>query len=422
MQQLAEVRPPQATQAIYSSQGVKLIERGATVDQRLYDRLMRHQLAAPLEDSLEAQDSVSGRVLRATAEKLIERRPILGYMLESPTVRATLLDALEAMPLPPPIAFKLSVARDVHPALFQYNVCAALIAGWLATGPNALRYDVSMVVAAGMLQDLGMMHVDPVLLQPEGTLTREQRRQLYSHPLVSALLLERHHEYPRELIRAVREHHEMLDGSGYPAGLTADKISAWGRILSLAQVVSALLRPGRGLSSLRLSLLLRTNRHQFDVDLGERVLAVVQQLGRDSVPATPTEMASLEPVASPANKLIAMDTLLSEWPGERANEANTTPARRAGMAALGQQCEQMRRLLADVGASADQLTQLGDGFDDEVLTSELSLVAQEMAWQLRTLTRQVGRRWAATPGEALPKALQDWVRQVQDCIGDLVEI
>ncbi|MGC3985533.1 MAG: hypothetical protein QM777_12890 [Pseudorhodoferax sp.] len=49
---------------------------------------------------------------------------------------------------------------------------------------------------------------------PTGDLTPEQRRQLYSHPLVSALLLERHHEYPRELIRAVREHHETAGRFG----------------------------------------------------------------------------------------------------------------------------------------------------------------------------------------------------------------
>lgn len=420
--QLTEDRAPTAWTAIYSSQGIKLIDKGARVDPKLYERLMRHQLAQPLEYSLQAQDSVSGKSLRATAEKLIERRPLLGCMLEQTGLQAMLLDTLESVSLPPPIAFQLSVARDVHPALFQYCVCTALIAGWMATGPSAMRYDVSMLLTAGLLQDLGMLHLDPAMLKSEGTLTRDQRRQMYSHPLVSALLLERHHEFPRELIRAVREHHEMMDGSGYPAGLSGDKISRWGRILSLAQVVSALLRPSRGLSTLRLSLLLRTNRHQFDPALCDRVLAVVQRLGRDSVPATPTEQGALEPVSSPIAKLIAIDTLLAEWPAQLANDASATPARRAGMAAIGQQCDQMRRLLADVGANAEQLTQLGDDFDDEALLSELSLLAQEMAWQMRTVTRQAGDRWAAAPGESLPQPLQDWAFRVHERIADLVAI
>lgn len=418
VQNLVDDAPPTAAQAIYSSQGIKLIERGVRVDPRLYERLLRHQLAAPLEDALLAQDSINGKALRATAEQLIARRPVLAYLLQHQASTAHLLDALEAIPLPPPVAFQLSVARDVHPALFQYAVCSALLAGWLALRPGTLRYDVLMPMAAGLLQDLGMLHIDPVLLQPKGELSSEQRRQLYSHPLVSALLLERHHEYPRELIRAVREHHELRDGSGYPAHLAGDKISPWGRIVSLAQVMSALLRPGRSLSALRLSLLLRTNRHQFDPALCDLVLNALRGMASDKVPASATELASLEPVPSPVTQLITIDRLLAAWPATLGQGAAATPARVQGMAAIGQQCEQMRRLLADVGASGDQLLMLGNDQDPELM-SELSLITQEMAWQLRTLARNASRRWAPVAGEQLPAALAAWVGEVDACLAGL---
>ncbi|WP_326533876.1 HD-GYP domain-containing protein [Pseudorhodoferax sp.] len=419
VQQLVDDRPPTAVKAIYSSQGIKLIERGIKVDPKLYERLMRHQLSAPLEDALQAQDSISGKALRGVAERLIERRPVLAYLLQQQEgQQAQLLEALEAIPLPPPVAFQLSVARDVHPALFQYSVCTAMLAGWLVLRPVMVRYDLIMPMAAGLLQDLGMMHIDPVLLQPKGELTSEQRRQLYSHPLVSALLLERHHEYPRELIRAVREHHELLDGSGYPAHLAGDKISPWGRVVSLAQVMSALLRPGRGLSALRLSLLLRTNRHQFDPGLCDRALNALRGLASQNVPASATELASLEPVASPVAQLITIDRLLAAWPTTLGRDAAATPARVQGMAAIGQQCEQMRRLLADVGASGDQLLMLGDDQDPDLM-SELSLITQEMAWQLRTLARNASRRWAPAVGEELPTALVQWLEEVEGCLADL---
>lgn len=415
VQQLVDDRPPTAVNAIYSSQGIKLIERGVKVDPRLYERLLRHQLSAPLEDALQAQDSIHGKALRSTAEDLVERRPVLARLLAHGNHQAQLLDALEAIPLPPPVAFQLSVARDVHPALFQYAVCTALLAGWLVLRPGMVRYDVIMPMAAGLLQDLGMMHIDPALLRPDGDLTREQRRQLYSHPLVSALLLERHHEYPRELIRAVREHHELLDGSGYPAHLAGDRISPWGRVVSLAQVMSALLRPGRALSALRLSLLLRTNRHQFDPALGDRVLDALRGMASENAPSSVTGMAALEPGASPIGQLIAFDRLLAAWPATLGQGAAATPARVQGMAAIGQQCEQMRRLLADVGASGDQLLMLGDEQDADLL-AELSLIAQEMTWQLRALARNARRRWAPTAGEALPAALAAWVGEVDACL------
>ena len=416
VQQLIDGRPPTAVNAIYSSQGIKLIERGVKVDPRLYERLMRHQLAAPLEDALQAQDSINGKALRNAAEDLIERRPVLAVLLRHGRHQAALLDALEAIPLPAPVAFQLSVARDVHPALFQYAVCTALLAGWLVQRPGLLRYDLVMPMAAGLLQDLGMMHIDHALLQPQGDLTSEQRRQLYSHPLVSALLLERHHEYPRELIRAVREHHELLDGSGYPAHLAGDRISPWGRVVSLAQVMSALLRPGRALSALRLSLLLRTNRHQFDLALGDRVLNALRGLASENALGSVTGLAALEPAASPVGQLIAFDRVLGAWPATLASDPAATPARVQGMAAIGRQCRQMRRLLADVGASGDQLQMLGDDDQDADLMNELSLITQEMAWQLRTLARNASRRWAPAADEALPAALAAWVGEVEACL------
>ena len=419
VQQLTDTRPPQTTQAIYTSQGIKLIERGLVVDPGLYSRLLQHQLAAPLDESLQAQDTVTGKSLRAVAEDLIERRTVLERLFEKPGTRAHALEALEAVPLPAPIAFQLTVQRDVHPTLFSYSVCAALVAGWLGSTGAAMRYDTVMLSAGGLLQDLGMMHVDPVLLQPIGPLSPEQRRQLASHPLVSALLLERHHEYPRELIRGVREHHEVLDGSGYPSGLSADKISPWGRILGLAQVTSALLRPGRGQSTQRLSVLLRTTR-QYDAVLAERLLLVVQRLVDDEVAPSPTEMATIEPLEDPVRRLIALDQALAAWPIAVADDTRLSAPRRAALAMAGAQCQQMRRLLADAGANSEQLAGLGSAEGDDSLHNELSLIARELAWQMRTQAAQVHQRWGVVPGEILPRALKDWIDLVEREIGGLL--
>jgi len=45
---------------------------------------------------------------------------------------------------------------------------------------------------------------------------------------------------PRTIARAILEHHERLDGSGYPLGLKSDEISIGGKILAVAEVVSAM--------------------------------------------------------------------------------------------------------------------------------------------------------------------------------------
>lgn len=412
---LVETRPPQATQTIYSSQGIKLIERGASVDAGLYDRLQQHRLSTPLDELLVAQDAVSGKNLRTTAEALIGQQPFLSSMLEEPKVLSRALEALEALRLPAPVAFQLSVMRDVHPSLFRFSVSSALIAGWLATAsPDSLRYDSSMLSAGGLLQDIGMMHLDPALLQSGGPLTAKQRRQLHSHPLVAVVLLERHQEYPRELIRAVREHHETMDGRGYPSGLPGENLSHWGKVLGLSQVVSAMIRPGRGSSMHRLSVLLRTTR-QYDPVLSGRVLALAMRLIGQDAPLSTTGRFQTDPVRDPVPHLISIEQLLAEWPAALGSDAALPGSCRASMAMVSEHCRQMRRVLVEAGASVEQLALLGTGETDEVLHTELTQIARELAWQMQTAAALVFQRWAGVEGDAMPDGLQEWTAKVQRC-------
>src|SRR5262249_9239832 len=147
--------------------------------------------------------TVNGEFLRETTENLILQIPFYARMTEDPKVRALLLDVIAKIPLPAPMAFQLTLACEVRQEVFQHSVQVALTAAWLARSPTALRFDVGMAAAAGLLHDVGMLHLDPVLLQPEHGLTGAQRRQLYSHPLIATVLLKRHREYSKDMVRAV---------------------------------------------------------------------------------------------------------------------------------------------------------------------------------------------------------------------------
>jgi HD domain len=60
-----------------------------------------------------------------------------------------------------------------------------------------------------------------------------ERRHLYAHPLTAYLLLGEFSELPKLIANAVLEHHERMDGSGYPRGLKGEKISRYGQILAV---------------------------------------------------------------------------------------------------------------------------------------------------------------------------------------------
>lgn len=227
--QLGERQDVVASKPIFNSQGLKVVDKGVAINLGLYDRLMQHVLAAPLEDSVVSVNGVNGDALRRTAAAIMDEVPFFDRLAPQGPARKLLLNVIETVPLPEAMALQLTVARDVRPEIYMNLVRTALVAVWLVNkAPLMSRYDLSMAAAAGLLHDIGMLHVDPILLQPAHRLDREQRRQLYSHPLLSTTLVERHHQYSREVIRAVSEHQEYLDGSGYPRNLSGDAISALG--------------------------------------------------------------------------------------------------------------------------------------------------------------------------------------------------
>jgi putative nucleotidyltransferase with HDIG domain len=91
----------------------------------------------------------------------------------------------------------------------------------------------------GLLHDIGKIGVrDTVLLKP-GPLTAEERRLIEQHPTIGLQILESA-ELPKEVLAIVGGHHERLDGSGYPLGLSAEEISVFPRITAVADVYDAL--------------------------------------------------------------------------------------------------------------------------------------------------------------------------------------
>jgi HD-GYP domain-containing protein (c-di-GMP phosphodiesterase class II) len=400
--ELGEKRPVVAKQAIFNAQGVKIVEKGTAINASLYERLNAHKLPAPLEEALSAEGVVTGRSLRLDTELMLEREPFYARMTTTPTERSKRLDVVEKLPLPDAMAFQLTLARDLRPSVYQHSLRAMWTMVWLANSPLGKRFELAEAAAVGLLHDIGMLHLDPMLLDPKAILSPAQRRQLYSHPIIGHMLMERHHEYPKEVLRAVLEHHECLNASGYPRNLGGAQISPLGRCMSLSEVVTAMVGSDANGGELRLAVLLRMNMHRYDPALIDRVMGLLR-------PELDAGSTAIVPLAEPAQTLIEIDEVVSAWPSDCAGFDELTPERQAGMAIVSDQIAQLRRTLAEAGLAPAQLEQLGDGAQDPMLARELSLLAKEAAWQLRTLARQASRRWRGGSDSDHPPLLQTWM-------------
>jgi putative nucleotidyltransferase with HDIG domain len=97
-----------------------------------------------------------------------------------------------------------------------------------------------LIYRGALLHDLGKLRVPNTILDKPGKLDVIEWQVVREHPGLSGEILGRIKPF-KELARIVGEHHERLDGSGYPAGLKGAEISLESRIIAVADVYGALL-------------------------------------------------------------------------------------------------------------------------------------------------------------------------------------
>jgi putative nucleotidyltransferase with HDIG domain len=104
---------------------------------------------------------------------------------------------------------------------------------------------------AGLIHDIGKIRIPTEILTHPGVLTEAENRIIRTHPSTGYEIL-KNIEFPWPIAPAILQHHERIDGSGYPSGLVNDDIIIEAKILAVADVVEAMAshrpyRPSLGL-------------------------------------------------------------------------------------------------------------------------------------------------------------------------------
>jgi hypothetical protein len=145
--------------------------------------------------------------------------------------------------------------------------------------------ELRLAMLCGLLHDLGEMYIAPHHGEADAdrALDVQSYQHLVVHPHVGQLLLAQLTNYPAAMARAVGEHHERLDGSGYPRGLQRDAVSPLGRLLAVTDAALAVLRGERPFLA-RISVALRVVPGEFDLTWVGRIAEAARS--EPELPAT----------------------------------------------------------------------------------------------------------------------------------------
>ena len=141
--------------------------------------------------------------------------------------------------------------RDPYTAGHQRRVAklAAAIGGELGLPEDQIRG----IFLAGLIHDVGKINIPAEILSKPGKLTPLEMQFIQTHPQAGYDII-KGMEFPWPIAEAILQHHERLDGSGYPRGLAAEAVIVEARILAVADVTEAMTahrpyRPALGLDA-----------------------------------------------------------------------------------------------------------------------------------------------------------------------------
>jgi HD-GYP domain-containing protein (c-di-GMP phosphodiesterase class II) len=416
---MGDERAVVTNQPIFTRNRIKLVNQGARVDSALFDRLVSHKLIPRIDECLDVENGITRQVLRDDARKLLDDDPALAVLRADPGLLGRTLRAIDEIPLTPPIAFKLTVAASQRPEVYNHSLRVTLVALHLAVKSFFLsQKELTNLAAAALLHDIGILHIPPDLLRPGRRLQKSERHHLYAHPISGYLILRQYAEYHPEISRTVFEHHERLDGSGYPRGLKGGEISRDAQILMLAEVANTVFESSPQSQNLaKLSVLLRLNHKKFNRDLGNRLIALVaaMQSGHREDDDHSTAFANLSRLPP---RLDELAHVFSDWSETFRTFSQSTKNAATSLISLviDERLAELRRTLSDAGFDLDQVEAVADAVseDPEALV-ELNILIGETRWQLTDIIHEAYRRMSDalndSAGMPLPPPILGWLER-----------
>ena len=168
--------------------------------------------------------------------------------------------------------------REKDSYLLEHSLNVAILLANFAKYVDMDEEDVQELAFSGFLHDIGKIKIPDEILHKPGRLTDQEMVVMRDHVYYGIRTLEQM-QMPERIVRTMSEHHERLDGYGYPEGLRGDEISFFGRMIAIVDTYDAITadrcyKPGMP-SQKALKILLKDSPEKFDRELVEKFIKCV---------------------------------------------------------------------------------------------------------------------------------------------------
>jgi HD-GYP domain-containing protein (c-di-GMP phosphodiesterase class II) len=197
---------------------------------KLHDDFIDQQSDEGVDQSFLSQQHSLRDIIRKNYEKI--KKSKLNKLLEELTTKKKFMIKL----LVPQKKDKSFASEGLFTHSVNVATLSLITAHHLRLKPEAIL-DVAL---SSLLHDIGIVKIDPAIIEKENELTKEEFIEVQKHPLYTVNILKDIKGIDKKILLMCVQHHEHLDGSGYPKKLKGKDIFPLSQIISVSEMYDAL--------------------------------------------------------------------------------------------------------------------------------------------------------------------------------------
>lgn len=222
-----------ATEDIIAQPEGTVAQRGETIDQQSYRNLSRFKLNSPLESCVKLSNIFSHTYIYHAINEMVDEEASFQSIDQHFGKGSVLEQCCDKLKTYPELLESLTIFHVEAKEHFDQALLSAYFAYIVGLINKYSQEKIEAAFLAGLLHDLGLLFVPRSCLDKTKRLSAKEWHDMQLHPIVSFKLLKGIEDFPNSARKAVLEHHERPDGSGYPIGKEEKDITELGSLISL---------------------------------------------------------------------------------------------------------------------------------------------------------------------------------------------
>ncbi|SDB07164.1 HD-GYP domain, c-di-GMP phosphodiesterase class II (or its inactivated variant) [Eubacterium oxidoreducens] len=238
---------------VFSKEGVVLLHGGTYVDEEIHDRLQKYKgtiefvISDLIEQENEEETKKEPQVFDLADD--VKKRALLGveYMYSGAKpdeivdiANDITKEMLSTLGENEDVNISLEMLKVSDEYTFKHSVDVGAMAMLVANKMHLQGESIRNIAMAGIMHDIGKVKIPDAILNKPAKLTPEEFEIIKKHPIWGYEIIHDIKGVSEEVGLGILQHHENINGSGYPYSLRGGEISYMGKILSVVDVYDAL--------------------------------------------------------------------------------------------------------------------------------------------------------------------------------------